>query len=215
MRSLQPLIKEDLGKIGDSIKTSINKTKLCRSRYNKWEQSEAEHKWLYKNYKLPINYAYAWPEESHTVLAENNELVPVSNADFAIVLNYFRDAASATKLDDNKELFYRVIDTVLIVRVQKDRVRINLDQVIGRIHNFALKAGKIPKASTDENDEAALDQNLDQDAFVLPRSILTQKFELSGYEFTVLFNRIQYTKANKAYSIESLDGVFLLKKVAR
>lgn len=211
LESLQPLMKQDLTEVSDSIKAGINKKMAGRYRSSKWEQSEAEYKWLYKNYKLPVNFEYVAAEEVFNVVAENADVVPLGDADFLIDFGYYRDSTYSNKLDDNKKLFYHVKDTIFNVRLQNQRLRINLVDMISGI-DAKIKKGDLKKNPSFETENVEVAEQLDNDASVLPRSILTHRFELGGYGFTVLFNRLRYVKTEKGYIINDCNGVILLKK---
>jgi len=193
LESLQPILKDDLSKVTDSIKLSLNKSKRGRKTYNKWDLNEAEHNWLHKKYKLPTYYNYSQPDESYTVLAEDSELIPLNSADFLIDLNYYHNDTSRIHLGNTNYLTYSFADTILKVRIGKESKTLRLYPLLGRLQNAILK----PMSNNSQ---------------ISPRSLLTEEFDLNGYHITALFNRLQYRISGKEMRIISGDGVLLLKK---
>lgn len=197
---LQPILKDDLHRVTDSIKLGLNKKKSSRRTFSRWELNDAEYKWLSANYKLPVLYGYDEHSinENYNVIAEESEIIPLNSADFLINLNYHGSDTLRIKIGRAQTLTYRFKGNILNLRIGAESKSLKLTELLSR-----LKSSKPvinPKKGENDNNQT------------FPRSVLKEEFNLSGYRITLLFNSIRYDNQANQTRISFVDAVLLLKE---
>ncbi|MGV3508042.1 MAG: DUF4153 domain-containing protein, partial [Sphingobacteriaceae bacterium] len=207
LESLQPIISEDLTTVKDSIILSLNKSIKGRRRYNKWDLDEDARSWLNKHYKIPVDYYYH-EEDSYTVVAELEDLIPLNTAEYLVEINNYNE--SKVQLEKNKELQCDITDASINIRIGNDSVKVNLYKIINQLHKEVSMSDQGNKKQTVAKNQDIL--TVEDNAIVLPRTSLTQQLNLNGYDIVIMINRIQYRITNNTKTLVSTNGALLLKK---
>ncbi|RZL04704.1 MAG: DUF4153 domain-containing protein, partial [Pedobacter sp.] len=190
LSSLQPLLKEDLKPVTESIKEKLG---LTVSKYNgnrrtnAWDIRNAEQEWLQKHYKLPLKYADKSIDISYkNVKAENYMVIPKSDADFIVLIeNTTNHYAAETISTLNKDsIRVHLSNSSMTFRIDKDSVNLSLIPIISRLE----KANSSPDSKLiKENGSIASNES-----FILPRKYLTEQFQVGNYNVKFYINEITY-----------------------
>ncbi|HEY0056051.1 MAG TPA: DUF4153 domain-containing protein [Pedobacter sp.] len=198
IESMQPIIKEDLSRVSDSIKTSLQKQRKGRGTYRSWNLREGERLWLSTHYNLSLEYRGSLPQEKfREVSVDNESLTPLHHADFMIHITFYDNNKDRIELPAKTFLQYDLDTTGMQIKIGNDSLKTDFAYLFKRIEQHVAVQKTTNPNQTNHN---------------LPRTALTEHFELNGYDLTLLINSIGYSKNGTKYEIQSGGGVLLLKK---
>lgn len=198
IESMQPIIKEDLSRVSDSIKTKLQKQRKGRGTYRSWDLREEERQWLLTHYNLSLEFRGSFPREKFMEVSVDNEsLVPLHQADFMIHINFYYDNKDQINLPAKTRFQYRFDTSGLQIKIGNDSLKTDFASLFKRVEqHVAVQKTTNPNHTT----------------IKLPRTVLTEHFELNGYDLILLINSMGYSKNGPKYEIQSGGGVLLLKK---
>lgn len=208
LSSLQPLLKEDLDNVTDSIKEKLEQSAVKHGRNRRtyaWDIRNAEQEWLQKHYQLPIKYADYSISYKH-VKAENSKVISGGGADFVVLIDNTTNhyLAETISVLDKDSLTCHLSDSLMTLRIAKDSIRLNLIPVIERLDKLTGHPNNTPTAESGSIETAG--------GFKLPRKYLTEELQLGNYHIKFYINEMKFRLSSHSRSAESLEGVMMIQK---